>query len=160
MREQSAATKRMAKLRQKASAGGRRVPVSLNPNCKRPCPGPRAKRSSRRSATASSRGASDSPGCRRKTPCGVSTDVSDRGISSAKFLPISSLCLTRSAKALRRQSAQGPRLSARNRDDIGHSRRAWCEFHPSSASPSSMASTKSGSFSRKMPIAPSRSMSD
>ena len=51
---QTAATKRMAKPRQKASSGVRRLPASAAPSCSRPCPPPRAKAASSRPARPSS----------------------------------------------------------------------------------------------------------
>ena len=57
---QTAATKRIAKARQNAKSGGRRLPASARPSCSRPCPSPLRNAASSRSATIASNAVSSS----------------------------------------------------------------------------------------------------
>jgi hypothetical protein len=85
-RAQSVATKRIAKPRQNASAGERRLPTSRRPSCNNPWPSPRAKRSASRLATAASRGKSSSAVSGRNAPCGVRTGASESDIAESVSL--------------------------------------------------------------------------
>ena len=72
----------MAKARQNASSGGRRLPASARPSCRSPCPPPRANAASSRRATASSSGNSENSRSTRKAPWGVSTGTRELDIGA------------------------------------------------------------------------------
>ncbi len=79
---QTAATKRIAKARQKASSGDRRLPASAAPSCRSPCPLPRAKPASRRGATPSSSEDSVARRSSRSARWGVRTGTSVSSIGA------------------------------------------------------------------------------
>jgi hypothetical protein len=99
-RAQSVATKRIAKPRQNASAGERRLPTSRRPSCNNPWPSPRAKRSASRLSTAASRRKSSSAVSGRNAPCGVRTGASESDIGARVALRNLSYHLSRKGRVV------------------------------------------------------------